>query len=337
MRRIRTLLSAALVGALGVATAACGVLADNSAATIEGRTVTVESVQELLRDDAFTELVLGQRSEDEELGRIGGDQFRTVLAFQLEREAWLLEAERWGVDVDVAAARTQLDSQLAGQGSDWSDAARTAYAEYSAAQQAVGARFADLDPTNDSDLRRLYDSGDPLWDQICVAIAFVPAESLEDTEAALDAGATVEELVDEIEGAQLAADPEQQCVAAYQLPVDLFAAIDAAPLGATSDPVSIRMATGTENVYVFRVDERRTVSFEDARSDLEGIAASLIQQGAQPWISLVVWGADVDPRFGSGIALGQGQTSIVAPRSPLLPASPSLPATDPAAGATPGA
>lgn len=337
MRRIRILLSAALAGALGVVAAGCGALADTAAASLDGRTVTVESVQELLRDDAFTELVLGQRSEDERLGRIGGDQFRTVLMFQLEREAWLAEAERWGVEVDVDSARSALDGQLEGQGSDWREPARAAYAEYSAAQQAVSTRFAGLDPTNEADLRRLYDGGAPLWDQICVAIAYVPSELREDAADEVASGASVEDLVESIEGAELVADPEQQCVAAYQLPTELLDAVEAAPAGSTSDLIAVSTATGGENLYVFRIDERRTVSFEDARTDLEGIAASLTQQGAQPWISLVVWGAEIDPRFGSGIALGQGQTSIIAPRSPLLPAAPAdVPAT-PDAGDAPGA
>lgn len=317
MRRIPSPRIVTLLVALTLLGSACGALADTTAATVAGRDVSIESVEGLLNDDAFVELVLGVPASDEAQGRVSGDSFRTILAFQLEREAWLAEAERWGVKPDIEAARTQLDQELEAEGSDWQASSRTAFAEYRAAQVALQERFARIDPTNNSDLRLVYDGAPSLWDRVCAAIVQVPEGQADEVRAALGDGASLEELPGIVEGAALAADPSQQCIAESQLPEDLAAALHETPTGQNSAPVKVSDGQGGEVTYVYRVDERKVVSFTEAQEELAGITGSLAQQGPQAWIALIVADADIDPRFGSGVTTGQQGPVIAAPPVPL--------------------
>ena len=80
-------------------------------------------------------------------------------------------------------------------------------------------------------------------------------------------------------------------------------AIDAAAIGVDEGPVAVPDPAGAESLYLFRIDERRTQSFDDAREDLATIASSLAQQDARPWIALIVDSAEIDPRYGSGVSV----------------------------------
>ena len=87
---------------------------------------------------------------------------------------------------------------------------------------------------------------------------------------------------------------------------------------AARGPVSIGDAA-TGATYVFRVDGRTSVTFDEAREELAQIAQGLAQQGAQAWISLILEEAEVNPRFGSDVSGGSGQPTVDAPAAPLQP------------------
>jgi len=315
MRRTRRPLFALLAAAV-LAASACGVTADTSAATLLGHSITVESVEQLARDEGF----IGAGVDGLTDSSVPGDVFRNVLQFELQRVAWIAETDRWGLEItdgDRATAREQVTSQLEANGLDYEPATHDKIVDFVAAQGALNERFSRLDPEDDGDLRLLYEGSPTLWDQVCAAVAYIPDGSLRQVRRALRDGTTVEELPDVVDGATLAVSPDQQCVTAEQLPDELDAAFQTADAGHVCGPVVVTDEAGTENRYVFRIDERRHLGFSDARDDLASIAASLAQQGAQAWIALVVASADIDPRFGSGVTInGNGEPVVAAPPTP---------------------
>jgi hypothetical protein len=312
------LLPVAVVSALLPIASACGALADTTVANVADTDVTMESVEELMRDEAF----LGAGTVDESLGRLPGELFRNVLTFELQRTAWVAEAERWDVAptaAQIAEAEEQLDAQAATTGAEYRPSVRASLAEYLASQQALDARFAALDPSNEEDLRQLYLGAPGLWDRICVAVARVPAEQIGTAQDALDAGVTIEELPGQVEGVELAADPADQCLPIAQLPESLVRGFNEAAEGENAGPATVTNPGAGESSFLFRVDERVKLSFDDARDELASIAQSLAQQGARPWIALIVSAATVDGRVGSGVETGpDGQPSIVPPEGPLV-------------------
>lgn len=333
MPRLQSLIAATLLATLAVAGSACGVLAETTVATVSGRSVSLESVEELARDEGFS----GSAALDEEQGRLEGDQFRNMLLFQLERVAWVAEAQRWGVQVDAQAARSQLDEQLSAQGLDWQPSTRAAYAEYLAAQTALQERFAQLDPSDESVLRRFYDGAPDLWDRACVAVVQVGGDQADEVAAALDDGATLEELPERVQGTSIAADPNQRCLAMSQLPPELRDAITTAQIGRDEGPVTVSEGAPGETSFVFRVDSRQRLSFDDARAELEGIVGTLAQNGPQPWINVLVQGAEIDPRVGEGVSAGQQGAVIAPPPVPIsdAPVVPEMFGGTDATGATP--
>ena len=317
MHRTRPLAAVALTTLLALAASACGVLADTSAATVSGRTVSIDSVEQLAGDEAF----VGSEQPGITEGTVPGDLFRSVLQFELQRVAWLAEADRWGVEITDEmrqAASSEVDAQIASTGLEYESATREKIEEYVAAQTALETRFSQLDPANERDLRLLYDGAPSLWDRICVAVVQVGTDQAGQVRGALDAGTTIEEMPTEVEGATLAADPSQQCVPRSQLPDELTDAFDSAAIGRDEGPVTIGDPAAGGATYFYRVDDRRRVGFDEARDELSQILQSLTQQGAQAWIGLVVSEADIDPRFGSGVSSGpNGQAVIDAPPVPL--------------------
>lgn len=307
----------------------CGVAADTTAATVAGRSVDVDDVTTLAGDPAFT----GGGELGDDASTLPGDLARSVLLFEIERVAWLAEVERFGLqitDEDLRLGAQQLDQQAAGQGAEFGDRTREMLVEYFAAQQVLGQRLAALDPTDDADLRTIYDATAALWDRVCVAVAQVPPDSDERVDELIDAGTGVEGLADRLEGAQLAATPDQ-CLPVVQLPAELREALESAPIGRTTEVVEVAGVAGPTH-FVARVDERRRIGFGEAGPELIGIAETVTQQGgAASWVQFQVIAAEIDPRYGSGVApAGGGQLAITPPPAPVLP----VPALGDLGGAT---
>ncbi len=336
MRRTRSLLLAASAAAAALLGSACGVLSDTTAATVLGRAVPVESVEELARDEGF----VGGGVQGITDSKVPGDVFRSVLQFELQRVAWVAEAERWGLEItedDLRTAREQVDSQLEANGLEYEASTRDKIVELVAAQGVLNERFSRLDPDSDDDLRRLYDGLPALWDQACAAVTYVPAESEAEVRRALRDGTSIEELPDVVEGTSLVLDPGDRCVSSEQIPDELDEAFRSATTGRDVGPVVVPNPNGGESLYVFRIDERRRLDFADAREDLAEIADSLAQQGAQSWISLVVSStAEVNPRYGSAVTMsGMGEPLVLAPPTPIAAPVEPEPVPEPGIGGTP--
>lgn len=332
MRRLRSITTVAAVTALALAGTACGVLANTTAATVAGRSISIETLEQLARDEGFVrEQVLGK---DE--SRIPGDLFRSLLLFELQRNASIAEAQRWGLDLDTATARRELDAQLQTAGLDYDKSTIDLFEDYYAAQMALQQRFAELDPTNEDDLRLIYDGVPHRWERTCVVAVGLPptgddaalAEQDAAVAKALDGAGTVEDLPEAVPGAQLATDPENPCIRLVGVPEELQTAFEAAKLGVDSDPVTVDLGMNGDVRFVFRIDEHRTMSFDDARDELEQLAQSLVMEGPIRWINLIVQGAEIDPRFGSGVVSEpagsdpEGAVLVVPPPGPLAGPAP---------------
>ncbi len=326
MRRSSSWLPFLAVAAVLAVGSGCGVTADTSAATVAGREVSAEAVEELARDEVF----LGPGGVELNESRLPGDVARSVLLFEIERVAWLAELDRWGVELDGAArdaASQQLDDQLASAGGgDFSDETRGRLIDYLAAQEVLAGRFAAIDPGSDEDLRRLFEAAPPLWERACVVVVQVPTAAADAVQEALDGGGSIEQLPERVEGAQIVADPTQGCTSLFQLPDELRRAVESTGPGERSEVLTVGegpLASG----FVLRVEERQSLSFAAAREELVAIAESLREQGPPPWIQLLVASAEITPRFGSGMATTpEGQPVIEPPPLPIAPpgAAPAL-------------
>lgn len=336
----RTLILATLAAASLLA-ASCGVTADTTAATVSGRDVPIEDVTALVEDEVLMEVVFGMPSVDDDESTQPGDVARQALLFEIERVAWAEELDRWGLELtqqDRDAAAAQLDAELQGAGVTEqrrpTDRNRELLVDYLAARNVLSQRLAQIDVADDTDLRRLYEGSASLWDRVCmVAVRFTP-DRIGATERALDDGVAVEELTEVVERTELVADPTQRCVARSELPGELRDAVDTSRVGSTSSVVLVDDGAGGRTGFVFRVDERQTVGFEEARPQLEGIVDTFAQQGAAPWVQLQVAAADIDPRYGSGVgAGGSGGLAIIAPPAPPASLSQLITAAEAAAAA----
>lgn len=317
MRRTRSLLLAVSVG-VALIVSACGVTANTTAATVGGRDVPVDDVTALVDDPAFATGV-GTGNESTE----AGDDARSVLTFLIERAAWLSELDRWGLEItdsDRAAAASQLDQQLASAGmSKLKARTRELLLDYGAAQTVLGKRFAQLDPEDEGDLRRLYASSKLQFQQVCLTVVQVPATGIRAAQDRIDDGMSVDELVDAVKGSELVADPSQGCYAEVGLAGELRADLRLAPVGVTRGVVLTDDGAGGVTAYAYRLESRRTQTFSDAREDLAAAAEGLAQQGPADWVQLIALGAQVNPRYGQDVVRTSSGFTVLAPQRPEQP------------------
>jgi hypothetical protein len=331
MRRTRSLLLAASAGVALIASA-CGVTADTTAATVEGRDIPAEDVSALLADPAFTP---GPGTGNESTER--GSEARSALSVLIEREVWLAELDRWGVqitDADRATAAQELDQQLSSSGTTaLKSRTREIFVEYLAAQAVLGKRFATLSPDDDADLRRLYESSELQFRQVCLTVVQVPAEGIRAAQDRIDDGIGVEGLVDAVQGAELVADPSQGCYAEVGLAAELRTDLEQAPIGVTRGVVLTSDGNGGVTAYAYRLEGRDELSFDEVREDLAAAAEGLAQQGPAEWVQLLALGAEVNPRYGQGVVRTANGFSVLAPQRPEAPVGERLTAAIAAAAA----
>ena len=176
---------------------------------------------------------------------LDGDVARGALMFLIEREAWIAEAERWGLDIDDGDRErfgTQIDQQMAQQGTGTlRPRTRELLIDYNVAGAAVAQRFAQLDPDDDDDLRLLYESSRLQWRQVCLTVVQVPASGIDTASELLAAGGGLDDLVDQIEGAEQVADPAQGCFGEVGLAPELRTDLADAPVGTTEGWCSPRV------------------------------------------------------------------------------------------------
>jgi hypothetical protein len=316
MRRTRFLLLAATAG-VALLASACGVTADTTAATVEGRTVPIEDVTELVEDPAFAQ---GAQNPNESVQ--SGELARQALLFLIERAAWAAELERWGVQIDDAEREqlaAQLDEQIASSGEQVSERYRSLLVDFQAARTALAQRFSQIDPESDDDLRRLYDGSELQWRQVCLTVVQLPTEGIERARGLVDDQVEVTEVAERIDGAAVVADPSQGCFAEVGLVPELRAELERASVGSTRGVVLADDGAGGVNAYVFRLEARRNLSFDEAREDLAAAAASLAEQGPDQWVQLLTLDAQVNPRYGQGVVRAATGFEVQPPERPALP------------------
>jgi hypothetical protein len=334
MRRTRTLLLVALAGAALFASS-CGATADTTAASVIGRDISVDDINDIVEDEELMTLLFGAAADDDNESTQSGQVARGVLLFELERTVWEAEAERWGLEVPDqlrAEADTLIDEQLAtldqsqpspdGRPRQLSDSARELLVEFVATRGAVAQRLASIDAQDESDLRLLYNGAAPAWDQYCVTIATMGPEQADAADAALADGATIDDLAERVDGVEIAVDAAQACLARTDLPPRLLDVVRDATPGRTSSTIVLDDGAGGVQVVVVRVQERRTVSFEEALAtgQLATLAARIAESGTAAWAQYLVSEAEINPRYGSQVGTNlAGQVIIEPPPAPELP------------------
>ena len=190
---LRPIRSLALVGVLGVAATACGVTADTTAATVGDRSISIDDVDAVVEEQA----IVGPAAAEVDESRQPGDQARTALMYEIQRVAWIEEAERWGAEPTadhVAQAEQQLEAQLSGV--QLSDEIRKGAIESAAAQNALLERFAEIDPTDETDLRLVYEGAPSRWRSWCLTVVGTSADQADRVESLLDDGVALEQVAD---------------------------------------------------------------------------------------------------------------------------------------------
>lgn len=315
MRRTRSLFLAVTAGLALIATA-CGVTADTTAATVEGREVSVEDVSTLVSDPALSgeTIQLGESTED-------GTTARNALMFLILREVVLAEVERWDLqitDADREAASAGLDAQFAEAGvGEPTERSRELLVELGAAQTLLSQRLAELDPANEQDLRRLYEGSPAKWRQVCLTAVRVPAEGIDRAQGLVDRRVPVQDLPDRLEGAELIAQPSDGCFPELELFAELRRAVAGAPVGVTRGVVLVDDATGGVTGYVFRLEERRTLPFEEVREVLAGQVEQFASAGPASWIQAQTVLAEINPRYGQKVELSENGLTIEPPTAPV--------------------
>lgn len=323
MRRTRLLLPAVTVG-LALFASACGVTANTTAATVAGRDIPVDDVTELAADPAFNPPPdTGNESTQDNESTEDGTVARGVLLFLIQREAWLAELERWGLeitDADRQAAGEQLDQQLQGtETGRVEERSRELLLDYGAAQNLLTQRFSQLDPDSDDDLRRLYDGAPSRWRQVCLTVVRVPVDGIDAAERLVDDRVPVQDLTDRVEGAELVAQPSDGCFPELELLPELRRELVDARTGVTRGVVLTTSGGGGVDAFVFRLEERRVVSFDEARDGLAAEAQGLAQQGPVSWVQAQTLLAEINPRYGQQVQIGATGFTIEPPTAPVVP------------------
>ncbi|MDQ2678871.1 MAG: SurA N-terminal domain-containing protein [Actinomycetota bacterium] len=349
LRPIRTL---ALVGALGVAATGCGVTADTTAATVGDHAISIDDVNALVEVPA----IVGPDVQGVDESRQPGGLARTALLYEIQRVAWIEEAQRWGAEPtaeQLAQAEEQVQAQLGAAGAQLSGDTLDGAVESSAAQNALLERFARIDPTDEADLRLVYEGAPSRWRSWCLTVVATSPENAERVESLLDDDVELAEVADRVDDAQLLATPEQ-CFVGSELPAELEAAAREANGGTRPDPVPTNLGSG-EGLLFYEVETASSSSFDEARDEVAFVAQNLrravdelaalaglgadateeqIQQAQQTqqqaidvlldWMSERIRSTEVNPRYGTGVVarpeqLGGG-FEVTPPPAPLPPA-----------------
>lgn len=323
MRSRRALL--VLTSVVAIAAVSCGVVADTTAATISGRTVSVSDVDTLAASPAFLQLLQGQpASAEPQESRVAGSAARSALQFELERVAYAALAEDLGLSVDPAVTQeadtwvSQQEAQLQGQALD--PRVRELLVSYIENQLLVYEYVRGADARDRGVLERFYDRLSSRWDQRCVTIVGADAAQVDAFQDLRRSGAGVDAIAEAVEGAEVVVDAATGCVSRVDLPGSLLSVIDRLRTGSTSEAIELDGA-----VYVVRLDGRRQVGLDEAAAELAEMIQAAAQSGPQALIMGELATATVNPRYGQGV-LPTGV--VVAPPTPISTTRPVLDAID---------
>lgn len=319
MARLRLLLPTAVAAAALLVTS-CGVTADTTAATVAGDAIPIDDVTMLVESPAFNGGTVASNESTQD-----GELARSALQFLIMRQVWVSEAERWGLEIDdnlKAQVGEQLDQQTAQSGQEPLEGRlRELAIDYGTAQQLVVERVGAIDPADDADLRRMYDSTRLTWRRVCLTVVEIPMDVVEDAQSEIEDGATVDDLADRAEGAELVADASGRCYTEAELIPELREDVARARTGVTRGVVLVGDDASGRVGYAYRIESRKVVPFAEAREELRQLVASFAQQGASAWGVRLALSADVNPRYGSGVARGSSGFVVLPPERPEPPRS----------------
>lgn len=319
--RRRFSLAALVIGC--VLLTSCGVAANSTAASVEGHDISIERVLKYIRNEQAASnlgLPLAGVTDDSAPGEV----VQSVVGLEIQRNALISALDRWGLSIsddDRVTARQQYEQS----GQDFGDdELNDGFVEYYAAFNLLAEKFMSLDPTNESDMRTLYDGMLPEWDQICVTVLGSEEFEIDAITAAADSGESLVEIADAHEGSQsvvLILDSADECLPSYAFPPDLREAFTTTAPGEIGHVISSEMM-GTI-VYFYEVDEFKSVSFDEALPQLTGLVEEwstgpeAAMNGVNRWAGYLAVNAEVNPQFGSGVSYGQTITVMPPPRPPV--------------------
>lgn len=311
----RLLLTMAVCLTVAVGASACGVAANDTAATVGDATISATLVNELVASDAFMSAMSSQALQDQREGVVDGPAARQVLSFLVTSEVMAQEVQRWEAKVS-SADTAEAESTIEQQAPNLRGHARDVVLRFLVDRAALQARLSAIDPSSDADMRRLYDGVPSYWDQVCITAVVVPASAVADARSALADGVSLEEMESRVQGSKVAASAKQ-CMPRQYLPEKLRSAVATAAIGKLVGPVA-GVFDSDGAVVFFRVQSVKVVSFSDAAAELRGLVQSIAQQGVSAWLNLKA-NDDVviDPRYGSSVEVGQQGLTVQAPAVPI--------------------
>lgn len=293
----------------------CGVVADTTAATVSGRTISVSDVDLLASSPGFIQLLQreGQAVTPQD-SRVPGTAARSALQFELERTAYIAMVDDLGLSSDASVAE-EADTWVAQQEARLQDPApldarvRELLVSYIENQLLVYEYVGTADLEDRTLLERFYGRLSGRWDQRCVTVVGADAAQMDELGELRRRGLGVEQIAEQVDGSEIVIDAASGCVARVDLPGTLVSAIDRLRPGSTSEAVELDGA-----VYVIRLDGRREVTLEEAAGEIRAIFESSAQSGPQALIAGDLAEATINPRYGQGV-LPTGV--VIAPPTPI--------------------
>ena len=325
--------AAAFVAAVALVASSCGVAANDVAATLNGAEISTDTVDALSSDEAFSQL-FGFQVGTSESSVVSASTARTVLDFLLEGEALVQLAEEAGSEVGPdEALLVETIQGLQQQGynygiDDLSDEAREFLARFVTADRAIVAAGGNVGEPTEADLRFVYDetADSGRWERTCLALVAALEGDSEAVAQAIEGGTELVDIVESVPEAQVALDPAQSCATASdlaQLPPDLVASIQTAEVGVVVGPIEVEQGGGPSLVAFYEVESVELVDFDSAREELAAeVAQSLLAVS-------IARSAEVNPRYGDGVALQAAQAQGGAPALVARVQRPDAPEAEP--------
>lgn len=325
MRRL--LVPSALVAVAALVATSCGTLNDGVAASVNGRDITWDTVEELLGDPQFMPFLADEFAEglgldgeveaiSSEAATASGDVVRDVVGVTL-----LFERVEYELDRDDAGT-TEADREVAVEGDDetgfeglaasegWDEleaASKDYFTRLQATILALSRSASALSQSPEAAdvaaaalVRRYPDiaseqSGPDGADQICVDVLQVGSAEAEVVDVALAGGATLAEVADELGVAAFI--EEEVCVDAAD--IALFPEVVALDVGETAGPLAVP-DDPTLALYFTAVEGPEPASAASAAA--EALVASIVSGDIVTWFVFLGEHAEVsvDPRLGTG-------------------------------------
>lgn len=316
----------------------CGIAAPSTAATVDGHDISIEAVSRMAESDYLASQsadAFGQVSTPE--GTEGADVQRLALSVLLQDKVYEIALREEGAtaSADDRARAEELLAGVEGQGAQFDAASRAVFERLVVAQVALARKVTGVDtsdPVTPAKVEAFFEANrDQFGELTCLNGFQLLAEGAPAAQAAIDGGATVDDVVgDATLGAQpLSPDGQDACVAAGQVNEALADLVGATPVGEWASTVVD--GQGGQSIAIFLRPSSRgpaeldnpVVSQQIEQQLTESASAALQQALAEvgPTIERTLRRIDVevDPRYGRWDP--EEPTLVVPPVTPRLSAA----------------